>query len=156
MRMVSPVDMISPVYVTSLFLYMIGGTTPTVDAKDHYIVGSLMFGKRTDLTRKPQYPISKEMIEPVLEKRFDAHNNEVEESGEPYSILNYNWKGLSAADLAEFHQIEAATGARGMCGINEKWDDYEAVYIAQRISSYKYPETSKGRHSLSLRYHEAT
>lgn len=138
---------------TNSLQIIIPSQTPT-DGKSRFSIGSIVGAVRKQLTEKPQYPFAKEFVEPMRRLDYDGGAWDVESSGNPYHIIEYNWNAISEANFAELQAVVREIDIVGACIVHEKWDDYEVVYLCTMMGDFDYSLDNLDRISSRITFRE--
>lgn len=138
---------------TNALTLVIPAQTPT-DGGSYFKIGSIVGAVRKQFTFPPRYPFKKELIEPVRRRDFDGGSAEIEETGNPYHILDYGWDAISYENFKDIETVVEKADIIGACIIHEKWDDYEVVYLGTIQGDFDYSVDNRDRKSARIVFRE--
>ena len=129
-----------PFYSTSNSkTFVIPTQTPT-DGEDYFTLGAIIIGNYVTLTRRPYYPLNKQLIMPVSEITLESGLPKKIAKGNCYHSISLNRRAMNVTQLNEFRDVMRTRGKVDPFVLYENLGEIEKVFLVRRISDFSYSE----------------
>lgn len=121
----------------------------TLNGESFFSIGSILCGSRA--TVLPKFNIVKKPQEPSKEMEFDNSNPAVTKIGSKFHEFDLTFRLFNNDDLNVFEDI--VYFSKGLAiAIQEKFSEYEAIYLVERTGPFKYAQVDTNRMEVTMTF----